>query len=194
MKVACRTHTGLFHRSSISEDSIMNPRTLIGVSLLSGLSVVFFGMQILMVGPLQGRLQNIQARLDQMDRLIRETAIKAEQLAGFRQPFAAGRGRGGQRQPLTMALTRVGAGELGHVGRQARPFEQLQGFGLDGRLGELGVGETVSLSGPRQLGDHAHPNAGPGPAAGIAAAPTFEGMPPGGSNRISSQLPSESCK
>jgi len=46
----------------------MNPRTLIGVSLLAGLAVVFFGMQILMVGPLQGRLQNIQARLDQSDR------------------------------------------------------------------------------------------------------------------------------
>ena len=60
----------------------MNPRTLIGVSLLSGLSVVFFGMQILMVGPLQGRLQNIQARLDQsdrsMNRLVR-SSVSAEQ-------------------------------------------------------------------------------------------------------------------
>ena len=42
-------------------------RNFMWISMLMSLAVVFFGMQLMMVGPLKGRLDAIQARLDYTD-------------------------------------------------------------------------------------------------------------------------------
>ena len=45
-------------------------RNFMWISMLMSLAVVFFGMQLMMVGPLKGRLDSIQTRLDTSDRNI----------------------------------------------------------------------------------------------------------------------------
>ena len=42
-------------------------RNFMWISMLMSLAVVFFGMQLMMVGPLKGRLDGIQTRLDLSD-------------------------------------------------------------------------------------------------------------------------------
>ena len=42
------------------------------ISMLMSLAVVFFGMQLMMVGPLKGRLDGIQTRHDLIDQSLRQ--------------------------------------------------------------------------------------------------------------------------
>lgn len=73
-----------FRRSAGSE--LREFRNFLGVALLMSLAVVFFGAQFLMVGPLKGRLDGIQSRLElsevSMKKLVsaRETVWKTNDL------------------------------------------------------------------------------------------------------------------
>lgn len=73
-----------FRRSASSE--LREFRNFLGVAMLISLAVVFFGAQLLMVGPLRGRLDGIQSRLElsetSMKKLVsaRETVWKTNDL------------------------------------------------------------------------------------------------------------------
>ena len=49
-------------------------RNFMWISMLMSLAVVFFGMQLMMVGPLKGRLDSIQTRLDLSDEHLNKIA------------------------------------------------------------------------------------------------------------------------
>ena len=51
---------------------IRNFRNFMWISMLMSLAVVFFGMQLMMVGPLKGRLDGIQTRHDLIDQSLRQ--------------------------------------------------------------------------------------------------------------------------
>ena len=55
-----------------SNQQIRNFRNFMWISMLMSLAVVFFGMQLMMVGPLKGRLDGIQTRLDLNDQSLRQ--------------------------------------------------------------------------------------------------------------------------
>lgn len=55
-------------------------RTFFGVTILVATSVVFFGLQIMMVGPLKNQLDTIQSRLDDTEKDMRKLVAERNQL------------------------------------------------------------------------------------------------------------------
>lgn len=62
--------TTTIRRHSQHDDS--SYRSFIWMSMLMSLAVVFFGLQLMMVGPLKGRLDGIQSRLEQSENSMRK--------------------------------------------------------------------------------------------------------------------------
>ena len=85
-----------------------------------------------------------------------------------------------------MTFTGGGAGEAGYMTRQARPLQEIEGFGGDGgaALGPSRDRQQFSAVGIDHSSFHpcAHPcSLAAGVREGIAAPPWLEGMPAGGS-------------
>ena len=61
-------------------DDLKSFRTFFAVTMLVAASVIFFGLQIMMVGPLKNQLESIQARLDDSEKDMRKLVAERQQL------------------------------------------------------------------------------------------------------------------
>lgn len=67
-------------QSRSSGDDIRSFRAFFAVTMLIAAAVVFFGLQVMMVGPLKSQLSSIQARLDDSEKDMRKLVAERNQL------------------------------------------------------------------------------------------------------------------
>lgn len=106
-----------------SSDDLRSFRTFFGVTILVAAAVVFFGLQIMMVGPLKSQLGSIQARLDDSEKDMRKLVAERNQLWRTNDLLSGLKDQAKQVETIQATLTSIQSLRE-HVQKEARETQK----------------------------------------------------------------------
>lgn len=104
-------------------DDLRSFRAFFGVTMLVAAAIVFFGLQIMMVGPLKSQLENIQARLDDSEKDMRKLVAERNQLWRTNDLLSGLQDQAAQIDNISATLTSI-RGLREHVALEAKESQK----------------------------------------------------------------------